>query len=116
MYKTIPELFLETLKKYPNKPALLYKKEGVFFPITYKELSQKVQIFSSALQKLGIEEKDKIAILSENRPEWVISDLAIMSIGAIVVPLHSTLSPKAVCTVLMHSQAKIFQMHQKNSI
>ena len=107
MYKTIPELFLETVKKYPNKSALLYKKEGVYFPITYKELSQKVQIFSSALQKLGIEEKDKIAILSENRPEWVISDLAIMSIGAIAVPLHSTLSPKAVCTVLTHSEAKI---------
>ena len=65
MYKAIPELFFETVKKYSNKPALLYKKEGVYFPITYKELGRKVQIFGSALQKLGIAEKDKIAIKLE---------------------------------------------------
>ena len=107
MYKAIPELFFETVKKYSNKPALLYKKEGVYFPITYKELGRKVQIFSSALQKLGIVQKDKIAILSENRPEWVVADLAAMSVGGITVPLHATFSPKAICTVLNHSEAKI---------
>lgn len=107
MYKSIPELFFENAEKYSGKTALLYKKEGVYFPITYKELAKKVKIFSSALQKLGIEEKDKIAILSENRPEWAISDLAVMSVGCVVVPLHATLSPKAICTVLNHSRAKI---------
>ena len=107
MYKTIPEFFFETAEKYSNKPALLYKKEGVYFPITYKELSEKVKTFASALQKLGVEKNDKIAVLSENRPEWVISDLAIMSVGAIVVPLHATFSPKAICTVLSHSEAKV---------
>ncbi|HCC60338.1 MAG: hypothetical protein A2402_01565 [Candidatus Staskawiczbacteria bacterium RIFOXYC1_FULL_37_43] len=107
MYKTIPELFFETAEKYHSKPALLYKKESVYFPILYKELSTKVQIFASALQKLGIVEGDKVAIFSENRPEWAVSDLAIMSLGAISVPLHTTFSPKAVCTVLNHSQAKV---------
>jgi long-chain acyl-CoA synthetase len=107
MYKAIPELFLETVKRRANKVALLYKKEGVYFPIIYKELSQKVKTFSAALQKLGVEQGDKIAILSENRPEWVIADLAIMSVGAIVVPLHSTFSPRAICTVLNHSETKV---------
>lgn len=107
MYKTIPEIFFEASEKYSAKPALMYKKEGVYFPISYKELAGKVKIFASALQKLGVIENDKIAILSENRPEWVVSDLAIMSAGAITVPLHATFSPKAVCTVLNHSQAKI---------
>ena len=107
MYKTIPEIFFETSEKYSAKPALMYKKEGVYFPILYKELASKVRIFASALQKLGVVENDKIAIFSENRPEWVVSDLAIMSVGAITVPLHTTFSPKAVCTVLNHSQAKI---------
>jgi long-chain acyl-CoA synthetase len=107
MYKTIPEIFFETAEKFKNKTALLYKKEGVYFPITYKELSQKVKILSSALQKLGVEKGDNVAILSENRPEWVISDLAIMSVGGKTVPLHTTLSAKAIVNVLVHSKAKV---------
>ena len=107
MYKAIPEIFFETVKRNPNKTALLYKKEGVYFPVKYKELAKKVKIFSSALQKLGVLPDDRVALLSENRPEWVISDLAIMAAGAITVSLHTTFSPKAICTVLNHSQAKI---------
>jgi long-chain acyl-CoA synthetase len=107
MYKAIPEIFFETAKKHLNKPALLYKKEGVYFPVTYKELSKKVEIFSGCLSALGVDKGDKIAILSENRPEWVISDLAIMAVGAVVVPLHTTFNPKAVCNVLNHSRSKI---------
>jgi len=107
MYKAIPELFFETAKQHAGKTALLYKKEGVYFPVTYKDLEKKVIIFSSALQKLGVEKGDNIAILSENRPEWVISDIAIMAVGAITVPLHATFSARAICTVLKHSKAKI---------
>ncbi|MEK7658749.1 MAG: long-chain fatty acid--CoA ligase [Patescibacteria group bacterium] len=107
MYKAIPEVFFEVAKKHPNKRALLYKKEGVYFPITYKELSKKISIFSKGLSDIGVGKGDKVAILSENRPEWVISDLSIMAIGAVAVPLHTTFNPKAVCSVLRHCQAKV---------
>lgn len=107
MYKSIPEVFFETAGKFPNKPALLYKKEGVYFPITYKDLSKKVSVFSQVLQKLGMNKEDKLAILSEGRPEWVIADLGAMAAGCIVVPLHTTLSPKAILNILSHSRAKI---------
>jgi len=107
MYKAIPEVFFETAKKYPDKPALLYKKEGVYFPITYKEFSKKVETFSVCLSAFGVNKGDKVAILSENRPEWAISDISIMAVGAIVVPLHTTFNPKAICNVLNHSQSKV---------
>ncbi|MCX6718459.1 MAG: long-chain fatty acid--CoA ligase [Candidatus Staskawiczbacteria bacterium] len=107
MYKAIPEVFFETAEKHPNKPAFLYKKQGVYFPIAYKEVSKKVEIFSSCLSALGVNKGDRVAILSENRSEWAISDLSIMAVGAVVVPLHATFTPKAVCNVLNHSRAKI---------
>ncbi len=107
MGQTIPETFFETVEKFSKKTAFLYKRDGVYFPITYQEIAEKVKIFSSALSALGITKGDKVAILSENRPEWAISDLAIMSIGAVVVPLHTTFSPKAIRVVLDHSEAKI---------
>lgn len=107
MYRTIPEVFFELAGKYIKRTALLYKREGVFFPVSYKELSRKVNVFAAGLQKLNVLRGDRVAIFSENRPEWLISDLAIMSVGGVVVPLHTTFSPKAICTVLNHSEAKI---------
>lgn len=107
MENSIPKVFFQIADKYAQKPALLYKKEGVYFPIFYKELAKKVKILNLFFQVQGAIENDKIAILSENRPEWIISDLAIMSCGAIVVPLHITLNAKAICNILNHAQVKI---------
>jgi len=112
--KSIPDVFFETAERFSKKPALLYKKDSVYFPITYKELAEKVKLFAFALQKLGVEKGDKVAILSENRPEWAISDLAILSIGAVVVPLHTTFSSAAITTVLNHSEAKILIVSNNN--
>jgi long-chain acyl-CoA synthetase len=107
MYKAIPEVFFETVKTRPAKPCLLYKKEGVYFPITYKDLAKKVETLAVGLGKIGVTRGDKVAILSENRPEWVITDLATMAVGGIVVPLHTTLNPKALLNILNHSGAKV---------
>jgi long-chain acyl-CoA synthetase len=106
MVNAIPEKFFEIAKKNAKKTALLYKKEGVYFPVSYKELSEKVINLAAAFKKINIEKGDRVAILSENRPEWLISDLAIMALGAITAPLHTTLSSKALCNILNHAEAK----------
>lgn len=114
MEKTIPEVFFKTAEKSFGKTALLYKKGGVYFPITYRELSEKIKNLSYNLQNLGLKKDDKIAILSENRPEWVISDIAIMLMGGVVVPLHTTFGPEAICKILNHSQTKIIIVSNSN--
>lgn len=107
MYKTIPELFFEASVKHYKTSALLHKKEGVYFPISYRALANRVFALGYGLQKFGVAKGDTIAILSENRPEWVIADLAIMALGAVSVPLHTTLSAKALGIILNHCRAKI---------
>ncbi|MCX6723552.1 MAG: long-chain fatty acid--CoA ligase [Candidatus Staskawiczbacteria bacterium] len=107
MSSSIPEAFFEIAKKFSDRTALSYKKEGVYFPITYKELAKKVENFAGCLSALGVNRGDKVAILSENRPEWVICDLSTMALGAVVVPLHTSFNPKALCDILDHSQAKV---------
>ena len=104
--KTIPEIFFQTAEKFSQKPALLTKESGVYFSYTFEQVAKKVKIFSQTLLGLGIQKGEKVAILSENRPEWAIADLGIMSIGAITVPLHTTFNPKAISNVLNHSEAK----------
>lgn len=107
MKPTIHQTILEIAQKYPNKIALYYKKGGSYVGITYKELRRQIFNFSSALLGLGIERGDRVAILSSNRPEWVVSDLSIMSIGAVVVPVHVTLSPKLIQHILIDSGSRV---------
>lgn len=107
MEKTIPEKFFEAAGEFPRKTALIYKKNDVYFYLTFQDFSQRVQKFASGLQKIGVKKGDRVAILSENRPEWAVADLAAMSAGAVVVPVHTTLNPKVVQYILNHSEAKI---------
>jgi len=105
--KSIPEAFLEAAEKFGRKTALLYKRDDVYFPISYQKLSQDSQTFAVALNKFGLQKGDKVAVLSENRPEWVAADLGIMLAGGVVVPLHTTFSAQAISRILEHSGAKI---------
>jgi len=112
--QSIPEAFLEAAEKFGRHTVFLYKKDNVYFPITYRELAEKVRIFAVGLNKFGVEKGDRVAILSENRPEWAIADLAAMLVGAVVVPLHITFSPQAIHNILEHSEAKIVVVSNSN--
>jgi len=107
MKETITESFLEISHKFPRKTATLHKENGVYFPTSFRELEESVREFAGELQTLGVKKGDRVAILSENRPEWVISDLGIMLSGGIVVPVHTTLNARAISNILRHCEAKI---------
>lgn len=62
--------------------------------MSWAQWHQEVDRFANALQALGVERGDRVLLLAKNRPEWVVADLAIMRIGAIVVPIHTSTLPK----------------------
>ncbi len=107
MRKTLSQIFFETSSNLPKKKAFLYKEEGIYYPITFEEASNMVKGFAASLQTLGLKKGEKVAILSENRPEWAIADLGTMAAGGIVVPLHTTLNPQAIANLINHSETKI---------
>ena len=73
--------------------------------ITYKEFEERTENFAYGLSALGIKKDDKIAISSENRPEWVYSDMAILGLGAIDVPLYPSLTAESQEFILNNSEA-----------
>jgi long-chain acyl-CoA synthetase len=89
--RTIVELFLQAVTTYRKKNALMVKREGAYQAIASEELLQRVKQLAAALIYLGIEKGDRVALLSENRPEWTISDLAILSVGAVNIPIYPSL-------------------------
>jgi len=107
LQKTIPANFFALAEQKANRPVLKYKQDGVYFSLSYKELAQEIRRVVSALNVLGVKRRDRVAILSNGRPEWVMADLAAMALGAISVPIHTTLSAKSINYILDHCRAKI---------
>jgi long-chain acyl-CoA synthetase len=77
-----------------TRPALMYKTGGKYEGISYTDLKSRVESFAFGLASLGVRRGDRVAIIAENRPEWVISDQAIVALGAIDVPIYPTMSAK----------------------
>jgi len=104
---TLSQLFLNTINIYPKDDLMLYKKEGRYLPISTEEFGQRVKFIGLGLKTLGIEAGDKLIILSENRPEWVMTDLANICLGGVTVPIYTSLVPEQIKYIIDDSDAKI---------
>jgi long-chain acyl-CoA synthetase len=107
MAETLNQLLLNTLKSYPKDNFILYKKEGKYVPISTQEFGEKVKGFSLGLKALGFKPNDKLIILSENRPEWVMTDFATICLGGITVPVHTPLVPEQIKYIINNSDATV---------
>ena len=105
---TINTRFADAARKYPDRPALSHKPGGTkeWVTLTYKEVADQVKQVSLGLRALGIGRGDRVALLSENRPEWVIFDLATQAAGGVTVPVYPTLPASQVAHILADSGAK----------
>jgi len=93
--------------RFPERVAFRDKKFGIWNEISYKEFWLQVNYVGCALNHYGIEKGDKVAIHSENRPEWLISDIGAQAMGAISVGLYPTNPPAEVKYLLGHSESQI---------
>lgn len=106
-YQSIPAVLKDNASKYSKKTAISYKKKGVFLSLTYEEFYERVLMLARGLRKSDMLPGDKVAIFSENRLGWAISDFAIQSAGGITVPIYATNTGKQAAYVLNHSGARI---------
>lgn len=105
---TLTELFLEGVDRFSGKAAFQYfEAADRIVDIGYAEAFDRVRSASAALEELGIARGERVAIFSENRPEWAIADYACLCSGVIVVPIYPTLTAAKVGYVLEDSGAKV---------
>lgn len=88
--QNLPLLFFEQARKHGDKPFLWRKVEGTYKPITWAEAARQANLLSRALRARGLQTGDRVCLISENRPEWLIADVAIMAAGGITVPAYTT--------------------------
>jgi long-chain acyl-CoA synthetase len=92
-YKTCPSLaamFFAEAARQGDKPFLWAKRAGAYEAITWSETARRVSALSRGLRVLGIRPGDRVALIAENRPEWLIADFAIIAAGAVTVPSYTT--------------------------
>ena len=108
-YDAVPSLtrlFFDQADKLSRQPLLRHKANGAWVPMTYGEVAARVRALARGLIGLGIAPGDRVALISENRPEWLIADLAIMAAGGITVPHFATNTPDDHRHILTHSGAR----------
>ena len=105
---TLISLLEHSIQHYGSKPALAHKpKGGTYQDISYTEFGESVDAFCKGLNALGVQKEDRVALLSENRPEWAITDFGSLKAGAVTVPMFSTLTAAQVGYILKDSGSKI---------
>ncbi len=87
---TIPHFCIESFRRNVKRDALAYKIDDVWSYLAGPEVIERVKRIALGLSQLGVQAGDRIAIISENRPEWSLTDLAILSLRAITVPIYTT--------------------------
>jgi long-chain acyl-CoA synthetase len=103
---SLPRLFFDQAQKLSAKPFLWRKEDETFKPIRWNRVAADVRALARGLIALGVKPGDRVALIAENRPEWLISDLAIMAVGAITVPAFATNTVDDNRHVLTHSGAR----------
>lgn len=113
-FQNLVELFEYGVKTYRNPKLLNYKSpDGTWKSIPADEVMKHVRNIALGLYSLGIRYGDKVAILSESRPEWTMTDLGILSIGAIDVPIYTTQALPQVEFILTNSESRLIFISTK---
>ncbi|HXG80302.1 MAG TPA: long-chain fatty acid--CoA ligase [Sphingomicrobium sp.] len=89
-FPNLVTMFLTRVRENGDKPFLSSKRDGRWRPISYNEAARQVAALAESLKRIGLKPGDRVMLVSENRPEWLIADLGIMAAGCVTVPTYTT--------------------------
>ena len=104
---SLGEAIAQSCAAHAEKTALMYKSDGAYRSITYQELGLSASAVAIELLQQGVNPGDRIALISANRPEWAMVDIACLMIGAVPVPIYTSLSAAQVQYIIKDSGASI---------
>ncbi len=113
--RTLNDVFLAVVERRHSR-AMLQRVGDGWVPISSETLSQRVLAVSGGLRRWGVSKSDRVAILSENRPEWTIADFASLLIGAVTVPIYATLTAEQTAHILRDSGARIIFLSSETQL
>jgi len=114
--KTTPQIFKATVQKYGNRVAMRKKEYGLWHDISWNEYYDRAKYVGSALISLGLEKGDRVSIIGDNCPEWVIIDVGVQCAGGVAVGVYSTNAWSQVEYVVQNSESKFFFVENEEQL
>ena len=93
VWPNLTAMFFDQAARHADQPFLWAKRDGRYEPLSWRAVAEQVRTLAAGLEALGLARGDRVVLVSENRPEWLIADLAIMVVGGITVPAYTTNTP-----------------------
>ena len=115
-YETVPQVFINAVKKYTDRVAMRKKDFGLWHDITWNEYYRLAKYVGSALISMGLKKGDCVSIIGDNCPEWVIIDLGIQCAGGVAVGVYSTNAWPQVEYVIQNSESKFFFLENEEQL
>ncbi len=106
-FETLNELFFAAMETHRKPDVIRYKSEGAWHSVSWAEMLERVRDLALGFHELGVTRGDRVALLSENRPEWFFVDKALQILGAAIVPIYSTLPTPQVSYIVRNSESKV---------
>jgi len=118
MYEARPltELIEERAAQSPNKTALRYKRFGIWKPMNWKELHDRVLNFSRGLLALGVKPGDNLCIIGDNSPEWLIAEFGAMRIGGVFVGVYQDMQSREITYLVSASDASVIVVEDQEQV
>jgi long-chain acyl-CoA synthetase len=113
---TFPQLFFEQVNRQRNRIALRRKEFGIWKRISWDEYGKTVEKASAGLIHAGLQAGDRVAILGDNRPEWLVCHLATMTIGCVTCGVYSTNAAEQVGYVVKHSESRLLFVENEEQV
>lgn len=111
--QTVPQFMYESLLRFKKADAWGHKVKDAWEHFSYTEIIEKIKNVTLGLSELGIKAGDRVAIISENRPEWTFADLAILSLRGVNVPIYTTQAVEQIRYILEDSGARALFISSK---
>jgi len=114
--KTTPQIFKDTVNKYGDRVAMRKKEYGLWHDISWNEYYTLAKHIGSALISMGLEKGDRVSIIGDNCPEWVIIDVGVQCAGGVAVGIYSTNAWPQVEYVIQNSESKFFFVENEEQL
>jgi long-chain acyl-CoA synthetase len=114
MENTINQVFKNRADKYQDRTAIEKKLRGVWESASWKEYYERARAIGLGLYELGVRKGDRVSILCDNRLEWLYTDMGTLGIGAVLIPIYTTLTDEEAEFIIGNSESKIFIVENKN--
>jgi long-chain acyl-CoA synthetase len=114
--RTLPALFFAQVRRRGDRLALRHKAYGIWHRVSWNEYAEEVRKVAAGLLALGLRHQENVAVLGDNRPEWLYCHLGIMTAGGRTCGIYATSSPEQVRYLLNHSESRVLFVENEEQL